>query len=157
MTRDTNARDEKRMLGRRSLIKMAFATGAAYGLSHSKVLEVLAGASGTALADEASCMGTNRSLHIVAGSGGFAWFQLLWPHVDVARARNDNFAWHAVGEEVAAVGTDKPLILGPETPWRDAPGRRQVSAFMSGTNETHTRTPSSRQARILARAWPRVS
>lgn len=143
MTRESNKRDEQRMLGRRSLIKLALATGAAYGLSHSTVLDVLAGSAGTALADDAACMGSNRSLHIVAGSGGFAWFQLLWPHVDVANARNDNFAWHAVGEEMAAVGTDKPLVLGPETPWRTAPGRRQVSAFMSGTNETHTRTPSS--------------
>ncbi len=143
MTRKSNERDERRMVGRRSLIKLALATGAAYGLSHSTVLDVLAGSAGNALADDAACMGTNRSLHIVAGSGGFAWFQLLWPHVDVANARDDAFAWHAIGEEMTAIGTDKPLVVGPETPWRTAPGRRQVSAFMAGSNETHTRTPSS--------------
>ncbi|MBN8615032.1 MAG: hypothetical protein J0L92_30830 [Deltaproteobacteria bacterium] len=137
------ARDAAREVGRRDLIKLALATGAAYGLSHWKVLEVLAGSGGVALADDAACQGTNRSVHIVAGSGGFAWFQLLWPHVDVARARNDGFAWHAIGEETEVAGTDKPLIVGPETPFRTMPGRRQISAFMAGNNETHTRTPSS--------------
>jgi hypothetical protein len=136
-------RDERRELGRRSLIKLAVATGAAYGLSHWQVLECLESGGGRALAQDAACMGSNRSVHIVAGDGGFAWFQLLWPHIDVARARNPEFAWHAIGEEMEVPGTDKPLIVGPETPWRTAPGRRQVTAFMSGNNETHTRTPAS--------------
>jgi hypothetical protein len=139
-------RDEARRVGRRDLIKLAVATGAAYGLSHWKVLEVLESTGGVALAQEAACMGTNRSVHIVAGSGGFAWFQLLWPHVDVAAARNDAFAWHAIGEETMATGTDKPLALGPETPFRTMPGRRQVTALMAGNNETHTRTPASSSA-----------
>ena len=146
MSTEPKNRDERRELGRRSLIRLALATGAAYGLSHWQVLEILEGSGGRALAQDASCMGTNRSVHIVAGDGGFAWFQLLWPHVDVARARNPNFAWHAIGEEREVPGTDKPLIVGPETPWRDAPGRRQVTAFMSGNNETHTRTPASSSA-----------
>jgi len=146
MSTEPKNKDERRELGRRSLIRLALATGAAYGLSHWQVLEILEGSGGRALAQDASCMGTNRSVHIVAGDGGFAWFQLLWPHVDVARARNPNFAWHAIGEEREVPGTDKPLIVGPETPWRDAPGRRQVTAFMSGNNETHTRTPASSSA-----------
>ncbi len=140
------ARDTARDVGRRDLIKLALATGAAYGLSHWRVLEVLEGTAGVALAQEAACVGTNRSVHIVAGSGGFAWFQLLWPHVDVARARNDNFAWHAIGEEMEVAGTDKPLIVGPETPFRTMPGRRQMTALMAGNNETHTRTPASSSA-----------
>lgn len=145
-TDDRKSRDERRELGRRGLIKLALATGAAYGLSHWKVLEILEGAGGTALAQDAACTGTNRSVHIVAGSGGFAWFQLLWPHLDVAAARDPGMAWHAIGEETMAVGTDKPLAIGPEAPWRSLPGRRQVTAFMSGSNETHTRTPASSSA-----------
>lgn len=140
---DQKSRDERRELGRRGLIKLALATGAAYGLSHWKVLEILESSGGVALAQDASCVGTNRSVHIVAGDGGFAWFQLLWPHLDVAAARNPDFAWHAIGEETMAVGTDRPLAMGPEAPWRALPGRRQVTAFMSGSNETHTRTPAS--------------
>lgn len=140
------ARDVAREVGRRDLIKLALATGAAYGLSHWKVLEVLETTGGVALAQSAACMGTNRSVHIVAGNGGFAWFQLLWPHVDVARARNDSFAWHAIGEEQEVPGTDKPLLVGPEAPFRTLPGRRQVTAFMAGSNETHTPTPASSSA-----------
>jgi hypothetical protein len=143
MTDARKNRDERHQLGRRSLIKLALATGAAYGLSHWQVLEALEGAGGRALAEDALCTDTNRSVHIVAGNGGFAWFQLLWPHVDVAMARNDNFAWHAIGEETMAPGTDKPLVLGPQTPWRTQPGRRQVSCFMAGNNETHSRTPAT--------------
>jgi hypothetical protein len=137
------AREARREVGRRALIKLALATGAAYGLSHWKILEILESAGGRALAQDAACTPTNRSVHIVAGDGGFAWFQLLWPHVDVAAARNGSFAWHAIGEETMAASTDKPLALGPEAPWKTLPGRRQVTAFMAGSNETHTRTPAS--------------
>lgn len=143
---DRKSRDERRAMGRRGLMKLALATGAAYGLSHWKVLEILEDSGGRALAQDAACMGTNRSVHIVAGVGGFAWFQLLWPHLDVAAARNPDFAWHAIGEETMAAGTDRPLALGPEAPWRSLPGRRQVTAFMSGSNETHTRAPATSSA-----------
>ena len=132
-----------RALGRRALVKWSIATGAALGLAHWQVLEILEGTAGRALAQEASCALTNRSVHIVAGDGGLAWFNLLWPHVDIARARRDDFAWHAVGEEELLSGTDRPLVVGPQTPWRSLSGRRQVSAFMAGNNETHTRTPAT--------------
>ncbi len=95
------------------------------------------------MAADAACHPTNRSVHIVAGSGGFAWFQLLWPHNDVAAAGNANFAFHAPGEQTIAENTDKLLTLGPEAPWKGLNGKRQVTALMSGRNETHTRAPSS--------------
>src|SRR4051812_19228528 len=101
-TNDRNDREERRAMGRRGLIELALATGTADGLSHWKVLEVLEGSAGVALAQDAACLGTNRSVHIVAGDGGLAWFNLMGPHVDVARARNEDFAWHAVGEEIEA-------------------------------------------------------
>ena len=81
-------RDEERrwLLGRRRLIQLGVATGAALGLPQWKVFEALGATGGNALADDAACAVTNRSVHIVAGTGGFAWFQLLWPQVDVAVA-----------------------------------------------------------------------
>lgn len=136
-------KEERRSLGRRSLIKWSLAAGAALGLPQWKVFEVLEMTGGKALAEEASCAISNRSVHIVAGSGGFAWFQLIWPHNDIAAARNDNFAWHAIGMERMAEGTHRPLTLGPESPWQTAPGRLQVTALMAGVNQTHTRTPDS--------------
>lgn len=136
-------RDEQRALSRRSLIKWSLATGAVLGLPRWKVFEVLERSAGKAAAADAACHPTMRSVHLVAGTGGFAWFQLLWPHNEIAAAGNPNFAFHAPGQQTMAAGTDKPLTLGPQAPWKDLPGRRQVSAFMAGQNETHTRGPST--------------
>src|SRR5688572_823039 len=130
-------------LTRRSLIKYSMFVGAALGLPRWKVFEVLETAGGKALAAEAACATTNRSVHIVAGNGGFAWFQLLWPHNDVAAAGDTSFAFHAPGQQTMADGTDKPLTLGPEAPWKTLSGRRQVTALMAGENETHTAQPTS--------------
>jgi hypothetical protein len=138
-------RDRDRNLTRRSMIKWSIAAGAVLGLPRWKVFEVLERSGGKALAADASCHPTARSVHIIGGNGGFAWFQLLWPHNDVAAAaaNNSSIAFHAPGQQVLADGTDNPLTLGPEAPWRSLNGRRQVSAFMSGRNETHTQVPSS--------------
>ncbi len=139
----TRDRERKWLLHRRRLIQLAVATGASLGLPRWKVFEVLGATGGKALADDAACAATNRSVHIVAGTGGFAWFQLLWPHNDVAAARSSTFAFHAIGEERMAEGTHRPLTLGPEAPWQGMPGQRQVTCLMAGTNETHTNRPSS--------------
>jgi len=136
-------RDERRGIGRRALIRWSVATGAALGLPLWKVFEVLEGSGGKALAADATCATTNRSVHIVAGNGGFAWFQLLWPHNDVAAAGDPMFAFHAPGMQTMAAGTDRPLTLGPEAPWKTLDGKRQVTAMMAGSNETHTEAPSS--------------
>jgi hypothetical protein len=136
-------RDARREVSRRGLIKWSLAAGAALALPRWKVFEVLERSAGKAIAADAACHPTNRSVHIVAGVGGFAWFQLLWPHNAVAAAGNNNFAFHAFGQTTMAAGTDKPLTLGPQAPWRGLSGRRQVTAFMAGSNETHTRAPTT--------------
>ncbi|MBX3246621.1 MAG: hypothetical protein KF901_05505 [Myxococcales bacterium] len=136
-------RERERRLGRRALVQWTLATGAALGLPRWKVFEVLEATAGRALADDAACVPCNRSVHIIAGNGGFAWFQLLWPHNDVAAAGNDSFGWHAPGAARLAEGTHRPLTFGPETPWQHLPGARQVTALLGGTNQTHTRTPDS--------------
>lgn len=130
-------------VSRRDLIKYSMFLGASLGLPRWKVFEVLESSGGTALAAEAACAPTNRSVHIVAGVGGFAWFQLLWPHNDIAAAQNGQFAWHAIGEETMIAGTTRPLTVGPDTPWKSLAPHRQVSAFMAGNNETHTQQPIS--------------
>ena len=144
----TTKREAQRHISRRSLIKWSLAAGAALTVPRWKVFEVLERSGGKALAAEAACMPTNRSVHVVAGIGGFAWFQLLWPHNDVAAAAPGNgaIAFHAPGQTTLAQGTDRPLTLAPETPFRSLPGARQMSAFMCGNNETHTDTPVSNTA-----------
>jgi hypothetical protein len=135
-------KEEKHAIARRDLIKWSVFVGAALGLPRWKVFEVLNTTAGQAVAAEAACAPTNRSLHIIAGTGGFAWFQLLWPHFDIAEAKNPNFAYHAPGEGGRVQGTDKPLFLGPEAPYKSFLPNRQISAYMAGNNQTHTDTPA---------------
>lgn len=134
-------REATRALGRRSFIRWAMGAGAALAVPRWKVFEILGASGGQALADEAACASTNRSVHVVAGDGSFAWFHLLWPHPDIAAARDGRFSFHAIGEETTATGTDRPLVLGPEAPWKNLGGGRQVTAMLAGSNETHSRTP----------------
>lgn len=128
---------------RRNFLRWTCAAGAVLALDRAKVLNVIADTAGTAMADEASCATTNRSVHLVAGDGGFAWFQLLWPHTEVAKANNDGFAFHANGQTTDATDTDKPFVYAPQSPWQNLDKRRRISAFMAGQNQTHTPTPGS--------------
>jgi hypothetical protein len=148
---------------RRNFLKWIGAAGAAIGLERSKLLNVLADSGGSALAD--TCATANRSLHIVGGNGSFAWFQLLWPHIEVAAPAgssptyfpnapgpNPAFAYLSPGQGVLynANGTpngDQPFFYGPQAPWLDATGNplpgRQVTGLMSGQLLVHTGIPTS--------------
>lgn len=128
---------------RRRFLRWAGAAGALLALDRARFLDALSDSAGTALADEASCALTMKSFHLVAGDGGFAWFQLLWPHNEIATANNGAFAFHAPGQAVKATDTDKDFHYGPEAPWRDFDKTKRITAFMAGNNQTHTPTPGS--------------
>ena len=136
-------RDQEREITRRALIKWSVAAGAALGVSRAKVFEILEKTAGRDVAFAAAENPTARSVHIIAGNGGNAWFQLLWPHNDIAAANNTTFAWHRPGESRLVPGTDKPLTVGPDTPFADMPAARQMTCFQMGNNETHTSAPTS--------------
>lgn len=127
---------------RRHFLRWMTTAGAVLALDRAKVLDVIAGSAGSAMAD-ASCGVTNRSVHLVAGDGGFAWFQLLWPHVEIATANNDNFAFHAPGQAKKAEDTDKAFYYAPESPWQGLDKTKRITALMAGQNQTHTPTPGS--------------
>jgi hypothetical protein len=131
---------------RRRFLKFASAVGAGLALERSEVLNLISDSAGSAMADEASCAVTNRSVHLVAGNGGFAWFQLLWPHNGIAASNNNNFAFHAFGQTEMAPDTDKPQTWGPETPWKTLGPTHRMTALMAGNNETHTAQPTSAAA-----------
>jgi hypothetical protein len=139
----SSRRDREHDLSRRALIRWSLAAGAALGVSRSRIFDVLERAGGTGVAQAASTITTKRSVHIRAGDGGFAWFQLLWPHNAIAAVRNDVVSWHAPGEERLVDGTYHPLTRGPDTPFELLPPERQVTAIMAGENETHNRNPTS--------------
>jgi hypothetical protein len=132
---------------RRTFLRLIGAAGAAMAIDRSKVLNYLLDEGGEALADPASCATTNRSVHIIGGNGSFAWFQLLWPHLEVAQSNNASFAYHSFdtpGTLYTPGGADKPFYYAPEAPWMSGGvPTYPVTGFMAGANETHTQTPNS--------------
>ncbi len=129
--------------GRRDFLRWSATVAAVLGLERARFLNVVSDTAGTALADQVACPTTNRSVHLVAGNGGLAWFQLLFPHTDVALNGGNNAAFHALGKAKKATGTDQPLVYAPESPFQTLGPKKQISAFMAGNNETHTSTPQS--------------
>lgn len=136
-------RDEQQQVTRRALIKWSLAAGAALGVSRSKIFDILEGSAGKDVAHAAAERTTARSVHLVAGNGGLAWFQLLWPHVEVAMAGNNTFAWHKPGMAQMVAGTDRPFVKGPDTPFQTLTPARQMTCFTCGTNETHRLQPET--------------
>ncbi len=136
-------REDERQLTRRALIKWSVAAGAALGVSRSKIFEILEGSGDKELAHAAAANPVTRSIHVVAGNGGLAWFGLLWPQPEVALANNANFAWHKPGMATTMAGTDKTFVIGPDTPFATLTPDRQMTVFTCGSNETHTNQPGS--------------
>jgi hypothetical protein len=144
MARSTSSkRDERHAMSRRALIKWSLATATALGVSRTRLLEILERAAGKGVAFAAGEPRASRLVALACGNGGLSHFQLFWPQVDVARARDPRFAWHRVGEEQMVDGTDMPLAIGPDTPWAALPGDRQVTGFVCGVTETHVRNVQS--------------
>jgi hypothetical protein len=138
----TSQRDEHHVVTRRALIKWSLAAGAALGVSRSRICEILERSAGKGVAFAAESK-TNRLVSLACGNGGLSHFQLFWPQVDVALAHDPRFAWHRVGKEQLVRGTDRPLAIGPDTPWATLPAERQVTGFVCGATETHVRNVQS--------------
>jgi hypothetical protein len=135
-----------RDLTRRSLIQWSLAAGAALGVSHARIADVLSRTGGNDLADAATATPTKRSVHLRAGEGALAWFTLLWPHNDIAAgaAGNTRTTWPFAAAQTRKIqGTGGELTLGPNTPFANAAADRQMTVLMAGRNETHTRNPNS--------------
>jgi hypothetical protein len=131
----SSKRDEKHEVSRRALIKWSVAAGAALGVSRSKIFDILEGTAGKDTAFAAAAHATHRSVHINDGNGGGAWYTLSWPQVAIAMANNPNFSYHKPGMATLVSGTTNPLAVGPDT--------KQVTAFLCGTNQTHTNQPTT--------------
>jgi hypothetical protein len=142
-------RDHDRDVTRRALIKWSLAAGAALGVNRARILDVLERTAGKGIAEAAGNTTRKRSVHIRGVEGGFAWFQLLWPHNDIALASdtNNRFPFHLPGGHTAVTGTGGTLTLSADSPFATLPPQLQMTAFMAGSNEAHTNKP-----RTIARA-----
>jgi len=128
---------------RRDFLRWSATVAAVLGLERARFLNVVSDTAGVALADQAACPTTMRSVHLVAGNGGLAWFTQLFPQVDVAMNGGTNSAFYALGKAKNAAGTTKPLVYAPDSPFQTLGPTKQITAFMAGNNETHTSTPQS--------------
>jgi hypothetical protein len=128
--------------GRRQFIKWTTAVAAALGLDRTRYLDVLGDRAGVAMADTAGCASTAKSVHLVGDNGGLAWFTQLFPYPDIATANNASFAYYAA-TATTATGTTNPLVYSPDSPFQKLPASKQMTTFVAGTNQTHTRTPTS--------------
>ncbi|HEY6461364.1 MAG TPA: hypothetical protein VIY73_14460 [Polyangiaceae bacterium] len=128
--------------GRRQFIKWSTAVAAAMGVERARYLDFLGDRAGVAMADTTACASTAKSVHLIGDNGGLAWFTQLFPYPDVAHAQNASFAYYAK-TAVDAKGTDNPLVYAPDSPFQTLPANRQMSVFVAGTNQTHTKTPTS--------------
>jgi hypothetical protein len=138
-------RDEKRELSRRALIKWTVSAGAALGVARSKIFDIIEGSADKELAYAAAANPTTRSVHLVAGNGGLSWFTQFWPYPDIAAGAtsSNQLAWGWPGMQKTVSGTTNPLTVGPATPWTSLTAAQQVTCFMCGGNETHTRQPQT--------------
>jgi hypothetical protein len=119
---------------RRDFIKWTVGLGAALGLRPWKVWEVQESIVGPAVAQSAAVSPVNRAVHLCAGNGGLAWFTQFWPFaVQDAAGRSMLKPGQSTDQAVAA--GDHPMKIGPDAPkW----GGKKMTAFLCGTNETHT-------------------
>src|SRR5213078_1521363 len=134
--RAMSPRDRDREVTRRALLRWSLAAGAALGVSRSGILDVLERTAGRGLA-EAAATTRKRSVHLRGVIGGLSWFQLLWPHNDIALARDtsDQFPFHLPGEHRQITGTGGTLTVCTDSPFAQLPPERQMTVFMAGSDE----------------------
>jgi hypothetical protein len=128
---------------RRDFVKWTVGLGAALGLRPWKVFEVTESVVGPAVAGTAACTPVNRTIHNIMGNGGFAWMTQLWPHLDQATKAGASFyaTGQATDQAVDAEAGDHAFKLGPAAPFQTF--NKKMTAFIAGTNETHTGAPQS--------------
>ena len=116
-------RDEQRELTRRALIKWSVAAGAALGVSRAKVFDILERTGGKDIAFAAA-----ENADDALGPHRRRQRRPRVVHAALAARRHrdggatPSFAWHQAGQATLVQGTDKPLTIGPDTPWATLPG-----------------------------------
>ena len=128
---------------RRQFLKWAATLGAVLGLDRARFLDALSGTAGVAMADQAACATTCRSVSIVFGNGALSRATLLFPHVAIAMDTTGNLSFQSPGKAVMAKGTDQPWAFAPQSPFQANKPTRQMTGFLAGANETHTSTPQT--------------
>lgn len=138
-----NRLKDLRGTGRRDFLRWSVAASVALGLDRARLLNVINDTAGTALADTAANSATSKSVHLVAGNGGLSWFTQLFPYPAIAKSGNAQAAVYAATSAYKDAPTDKPSVYAPDSPFQKLSKTQQMTVFIAGNNETHTKTPTS--------------
>lgn len=133
---------ELRGSSRRDFLRWGSAVAAALGLERAGFLNFVNDSAGVAMADTAAGSVTAKSIHLIAATGGLAWFTQLFPYPAIAKGGRAGAALYA-GNAYKDATTDKPSVWAPDSPFQKLPKEKQMTVFVAGTNEAHTRVPSS--------------
>lgn len=109
-----------------------------------------AGEGGASPVDLPDCT-AQRTVHLVGGNGGLAWFTLVWPVPEVVTSAVSTYAFDDPAKAGYVAGTSKehPLLarkLGARLVWDGVGSHAGPSIFVAGSNQTHTTTPTSTRA-----------
>jgi len=126
---------------RRDFLRWSATAAACLGLERARFLNVLNDTAGTAAADTSACNTTNNVVSVSAGNGSLANETLTFPYPATITGTNPQFSHYALGKGVKATGYDKDFYYGPDSPWQT--GEWKMTAFVAGSNETHTNTPTT--------------
>src|SRR5450755_2625058 len=115
---------------RRDFLKWSATVAALLGIERSRFLDVLSSTSGTAMADDGACSKTSKSVHLVAGNGGLAWFTQLFPYVKVAKTQSNTLSFYGSQADVKDAATDNPFVYGKYSPFQTLGKSKQMTAFI---------------------------
>jgi len=86
-----------------------------------------------------------RSVHLVAGGGGLAWFTQLFPFFEIAASTAQNVSFYRPGMFTAQVADpargDVALRLGPDAPAALATYGKRMTVYTAGANTGHRNGP----------------
>jgi hypothetical protein len=130
---------------RRDFIKWSVGMGVALGLKPWKVFEATESVLGPAFADSAATAQALRTIHVIAGNGGLAWFTQVFPFAAIAADTTGNLSFYKPGmvtpQAVNTAQGDQPMNYGPDTPKALTTYGIKASAYLCGKSETHTNQP----------------
>jgi len=134
---------------RRDFIKGVFAASAALGLGPTRALEMLDDIGGSALA--AGAINANRTVHIIGGDGGAAWFTLVFPVPGTMTELQTNSSVPFDDMTKAAKITSGALEdrtlwhrkVNGQPLWSNYGDRKLVTAMLCGTNVGHETAPKN--------------
>jgi len=137
---------ELRGASRRDFIKGVVAASAALGLGPTRAYEILDKMGGSALAADAipAC----QSVHLVLGTGGFAWSTLLWPVPPMIKTFRTAYAYDdpTKAEMVTGLEGNRDLYvrkIDGQRLWKSYGDKKLVTAMLCGRNTGHEVAPKN--------------